>query len=65
MDPKSRREVNFVILGCTNSISGRGQVTVIDVFSGGDKILFGYGCTAWNHGGGTANALMEERWRTA
>lgn len=64
MDPECGREVNLVILGCADCISGRGEVTVIDVFSRGDKVLFGYGCTARNHGRRTASALIEERWRT-
>lgn len=64
MDPKGRREVNLMVFGCANGVSSRRQVTVINVLSGGDKVLFRYGCTPGNHGGGAANALMEERWGT-
>lgn len=61
MDPECGREVNFMILGCADGICGGGQVTIINVFSGADEVLFGYGCTAWDYGGCTANALVEER----
>ena len=65
MDPEGRREVNLVVLGRADGVPSRGQVTVIDVLSGGDKVLFGYGCTTRNYSRGTTNALVEERWRTA
>jgi len=61
MNSEGRREINFVILGCTNGISSRRQVTVEDVFGGGDEVLSGYGCTTWDHGGCTTDALVEER----
>jgi hypothetical protein len=64
MDSKGGRQVNLVVLGCTNSVSGGRQVTVVDVFSGGDEVLPGYCCTTWDYSGRTANALVEECWCT-
>ena len=63
MNPKGRREVNFVVLGATNGVPGGGQVTVIYVFSGGNEVMFCHGCAAWNDGGRTADAFVEECWR--
>jgi hypothetical protein len=59
MDPKGGRQINLVVLGCADSVSSGGEVTIIDVFSRCDKILFVYGCTAWNYGGRTANTFVE------
>ena len=53
-----------MILGCANSVSSGGQVTVVDVFSGGDKILSGYRRTTWDYSRRAAYTLMEECWCT-
>lgn len=60
MDSEGRREVNLVVIGCADCVSSGGQITVEDVFGGGDEVLSGYGCTTWDHGRRTANALVEE-----
>jgi len=61
MNSKGRGEINFVILGCTNGVSSTRQVTVEDVFGGGDEVLSGYGRATWDHGRCTTNGLVEER----